>query len=365
MAHRASTAGSSSTPSTTSSSKPCPKPRPTQARCACVPRSSASAVRILHAACGEHPFIDLPYRPGHEVVGVVDAVGAGVDDVMARHPRRGGTQPGLWALPPMRLGSLQHLSPTSGARVSDAGRSRRQLHRGRRPVGGIESGTRRRPRHPDRAARHPRARRPPRRRCGRRPPGPTGRRARRRSDRALRAAGCPQCRRQRGGGRPGGLQARTRRTSRRSRHFRSRRRPMRWHPPSHCSVVPPRWSSTVSPSASSVAQAVDLVDKGGAIMVVGVAAGATPVRLDLIQDRELALSATSCTSGKTSRRRSICWHPAPSRSTRLITTRFDFEHAAEAFAASADPESVKVVVTVNTHTGAPGLAGASSTGSRS
>jgi len=33
----------------------------------------------LHAACGSHPFIDLPYRPGHEVVGIVDAVGPGVD----------------------------------------------------------------------------------------------------------------------------------------------------------------------------------------------------------------------------------------------------------------------------------------------
>ena len=33
-----------------------------------------------HAACGRHPFIDLPYRPGHEVIGIVDAVGAGVED---------------------------------------------------------------------------------------------------------------------------------------------------------------------------------------------------------------------------------------------------------------------------------------------
>ncbi|HXW81908.1 MAG TPA: alcohol dehydrogenase catalytic domain-containing protein [Acidimicrobiales bacterium] len=31
----------------------------------------------LHALAGEHPFIDLPYSPGHEVVGVVDALGPG------------------------------------------------------------------------------------------------------------------------------------------------------------------------------------------------------------------------------------------------------------------------------------------------
>jgi 2-desacetyl-2-hydroxyethyl bacteriochlorophyllide A dehydrogenase len=30
----------------------------------------------LHAAHGRHPFVSLPYRPGHEVVGIVEAVGA-------------------------------------------------------------------------------------------------------------------------------------------------------------------------------------------------------------------------------------------------------------------------------------------------
>ncbi|HEY5853359.1 MAG TPA: alcohol dehydrogenase catalytic domain-containing protein [Aldersonia sp.] len=34
-----------------------------------------------HAAHGRHPFIDLPYYPGHEVVGVVAALGPGVDTV--------------------------------------------------------------------------------------------------------------------------------------------------------------------------------------------------------------------------------------------------------------------------------------------
>jgi 2-desacetyl-2-hydroxyethyl bacteriochlorophyllide A dehydrogenase len=34
-----------------------------------------------HAAQGRHPFIELPYHPGHEVVGVVAARGAGVDTV--------------------------------------------------------------------------------------------------------------------------------------------------------------------------------------------------------------------------------------------------------------------------------------------
>ncbi|HEY8045542.1 MAG TPA: alcohol dehydrogenase catalytic domain-containing protein, partial [Streptosporangiaceae bacterium] len=31
----------------------------------------------LHAARGRHPFVSLPYRPGHEVVGVIEAVAPG------------------------------------------------------------------------------------------------------------------------------------------------------------------------------------------------------------------------------------------------------------------------------------------------
>src|SRR5580704_16142355 len=33
----------------------------------------------LHAAHGRHPFVSMPYRPGHEVVGVIEAVGSAVD----------------------------------------------------------------------------------------------------------------------------------------------------------------------------------------------------------------------------------------------------------------------------------------------
>jgi len=33
----------------------------------------------LHAAHGRHPFVPLPYRPGHEVVGVVETTGSAVE----------------------------------------------------------------------------------------------------------------------------------------------------------------------------------------------------------------------------------------------------------------------------------------------
>ncbi len=97
---------------------------------------------------------------------------------------------------------------------------------------------------------------------------------------------------------------------------------------------------------SSVAQAVDLVDKGGAIMIVGVAAGATPVRLDLIQDRELALigNLMYVREDYTAAIDLLASGVVPI--DEIITARFDFENAAEAFAASMDPENVKVVVNI-------------------
>ena len=36
----------------------------------------------LHAAHGRHPFVSLPYRPGHEVVGVIEATGSAVTSRM-------------------------------------------------------------------------------------------------------------------------------------------------------------------------------------------------------------------------------------------------------------------------------------------
>lgn len=38
-----------------------------------------------HALHGRHPFISLPYAPGHEVIGVVEGLGAGADGVSVGH----------------------------------------------------------------------------------------------------------------------------------------------------------------------------------------------------------------------------------------------------------------------------------------
>ena len=92
-----------------------------------------------------------------------------------------------------------------------------------------------------------------------------------------------------------------------------------------------------------MAQAIDLVDKGGAVMIVGVAAGATPVRLDLIQDRELALigSLMYVREDYTAAMDMLASGAVP---VDEIITRpsIDSKHSAEAFAASMDAENVKV-----------------------
>ena len=51
----------------------------------------------LHAAHGRHPFVPLPYRPGHEVVGVIEAgaigaraIGAGAIGAGAPRPDSAG-----------------------------------------------------------------------------------------------------------------------------------------------------------------------------------------------------------------------------------------------------------------------------------
>jgi 2-desacetyl-2-hydroxyethyl bacteriochlorophyllide A dehydrogenase len=56
-----------------------PRPRPGEV----LVRSLLAGVcgSDLHAAHGRHPFVALPYRPGHEVVGIVEELGAEVDSV--------------------------------------------------------------------------------------------------------------------------------------------------------------------------------------------------------------------------------------------------------------------------------------------
>ena len=316
----------------------------------------------LHAACGKHPFIDLPYRPGHEVVGVVDAVGLGVDDAwvgtrvvvepnlacgrcaQCRDGRYnicrelavlGCQTPGgladTFTVPADRLIALAaDLDDDHAILIEPLATPIHAVRRAAEAVGDLRG----------------------------RPvvvigAGPIGLfvlLAARNVGAKVVVADLLQSKRDRA----------------------ERLGAAGTFDPTAPDAVQTALALLGGPAAvvidcvareSSVAQAVDLVDKGGAIMIVGVAAGATPVRLDLIQDRELALIGnlmyvrddfTAAIDLLTSGAVPI---------DEIISARFGFEHSAAAFAASADPEQVKVVVTVGSRPTTAAAVGASTAGS--
>ncbi len=146
-----------------------------------------------HAAHGRHPFIELPYHPGHEVVGVVAARGEGVDSVEVG--QRVTVEPDLpcWNCKQCRRGTREPVRGPAILRMRlRARRNGRLLHDSRKP----RARRSRRPglpgRCPHRTDVHPRARRAHR---GRRPR--QGRRDPRRGHYRAARAGCrPGTRRQ-------------------------------------------------------------------------------------------------------------------------------------------------------------------------
>jgi 2-desacetyl-2-hydroxyethyl bacteriochlorophyllide A dehydrogenase len=59
--------------------RPSPAPEPQAGQVLVRMRLVGICGSDVHAFHGRHPFVPLPYHPGHEVVGAVEAVGAGVD----------------------------------------------------------------------------------------------------------------------------------------------------------------------------------------------------------------------------------------------------------------------------------------------
>jgi 2-desacetyl-2-hydroxyethyl bacteriochlorophyllide A dehydrogenase len=299
----------------------------------------------LHAACGKHPFIDLPYRPGHEVVGVVDAVGPGVDqswvgarvvvepnlacgqcpqclqgrynicrDLLVLGCQTPGGLADTFSVAVDRVIALNpeldddhailieplatpiHAVRRAAAAVGDL-RGRPVVVIGAGPIGLFALV----------AARH----------AGAKVVVADLLASKRDRAERLGAAGT--------------------------------------FDPTAPDAVESALTQLGGPAAviidcvareSSVAQAIDLVDKGGVIMIVGVAAGATPVRLDLIQDRELSLIGNLMYVREDFTAAIDLLAAGAVPIDEIISARFDFEQSAEAFTASADAENVKVVVTM-------------------
>jgi 2-desacetyl-2-hydroxyethyl bacteriochlorophyllide A dehydrogenase len=97
-------------------------------------------------------------------------------------------------------------------------------------------------------------------------------------------------------------------------------------------------------SQASMEQAVSLTDKGGTVVVVGIASGPTTVPLHLVQDREITVLGSLMYVGDDVRRAIQLLGSGILSATDLITATFPLARAAEAFAAARDPEQVKVLV---------------------
>ncbi len=98
---------------------------------------------------------------------------------------------------------------------------------------------------------------------------------------------------------------------------------------------------------STVALAIEVLRKGGRLMTVGVPAGATPVRLDLVQDRELEIFGNLMYVRQDVLEAMRLLQTRPFAFHEIVTATFPLDEAAAAFAASDDPEQVKVLVTIS------------------
>lgn len=98
---------------------------------------------------------------------------------------------------------------------------------------------------------------------------------------------------------------------------------------------------------STVHLAVASLDKGGTLMIIGVPGGRTTIDLDLIQDRELVLQGNLMFVRPDVLAAIELLRAKPFPHGELVTSTFGLENAAQAFRASDDPEQVKVLVTVS------------------
>lgn len=97
---------------------------------------------------------------------------------------------------------------------------------------------------------------------------------------------------------------------------------------------------------STVRQGIDLLRKGGTLVVVGVAPGSVPVPLHLVQDREIDVLGSLMFVREDVREAIAMLAEGAVPVEGLVTASFDISQAAQAFAASADPEQLKVLVTL-------------------
>jgi 2-desacetyl-2-hydroxyethyl bacteriochlorophyllide A dehydrogenase len=97
---------------------------------------------------------------------------------------------------------------------------------------------------------------------------------------------------------------------------------------------------------STVRLAIGVLQKGALLMIVGVAAGPTAIDLDLVQDRELTITGNLMYVREDFERAIELLREKTFDLDDVVTAQFDIENAYEAFHASDDPHHVKVLVTI-------------------
>lgn len=97
---------------------------------------------------------------------------------------------------------------------------------------------------------------------------------------------------------------------------------------------------------SSMAQAAELLDKGGTVVVVGVPHGPTDVPLHLVQDREIAVLGSLMYVREDVLRAIRLLADGALTADELVTAVFPLEQAGEAYAASVRPDQVKVLIRI-------------------
>jgi L-iditol 2-dehydrogenase len=98
---------------------------------------------------------------------------------------------------------------------------------------------------------------------------------------------------------------------------------------------------------STVRLGIQVLDKGGSLMIVGVSNGPTAIDLDLIQDRELTVRGNLMYVREDVTQAMELLRTLPFALEDFVTAQFELEQASDAFRAADNPEHVKVLVLVD------------------
>ena len=106
--------------------------------------------------------------------------------------------------------------------------------------------------------------------------------------------------------------------------------------------------------SSSLTQAVHSVEKGGTVLVVGVPQGPQTLPVDLVQDREITIRGCLMYVEDDVRRAMNLLADGSAPADQLITSVFPLHRAEEAFHAAGGPDELKVLIRVDDQHGDSG-----------